>query len=126
MIPHTDYIADQHTDDGLYTYTVIFTNDEAWEYFVCEAENGEHAEEQAVDAEPDATILWVNRGLNFSQENVYEVTITAKITKTITVNALTEDQAAEDAHQVFSVLNDGDPENYEQDTDSIELVWGDN
>ena len=127
---YTDYIPDQYIDEGLFTYVVIyvviFTHGAGWEYFVCEAVDGEHAEEQARNAEPDASILWVNRGLNFSMENVYDVTITATVKKTLRVNALTEEEAVEEAHQIFSVLNDGEPEKYEQDTDDIKLIWGDN
>lgn len=51
--------------------------------------------------------------------NIYRVTITAKITKTIEVEAESEDQADEEAHQSFSVLNDGKDEAYEQDTVEI-------
>jgi hypothetical protein len=50
----------------------------------------------------------------------YKVTIQAKITKTETVEADSEDKAIEMAHQVFSVLNDDVDEKYEQDTVSCE------
>jgi hypothetical protein len=50
----------------------------------------------------------------------YRVTIQAKITKTETVEADSEDKAIEMAHQVFSVLNDDVDEKYEQDTVSCE------
>lgn len=121
--PYTDYIPDQHTNEGLFTYTVILENESnGWEYFVCEAEDGEHAEEQAVDAEPEAVILWVNRGLNFSQENVYDVTIEAVVRKTYRVNAREEYEAEEIAHNIFSVLEDGTPENYEQNTIGVKFI----
>ena len=47
--------------------------------------------------------------------NTYEVMIQAKITKCIIVDATTQEEAEELAHQQFSVLQDGD-ERYEQDT----------
>jgi len=46
----------------------------------------------------------------------YEIEICAKITKTITVEAMSEDAAADAAHEIFSVLSDGHDEHYEQDT----------
>ena len=49
----------------------------------------------------------------------FEVTIRVTITKTLRVEAETEDDAAEQANQEFSVLNDRD-ESYEQDT--LEVV----
>lgn len=49
----------------------------------------------------------------------YEVTIEARITKTYTVSAKNEDQAYENAHEIFSVLRDGAEEHYEQDSVGI-------
>ena len=49
----------------------------------------------------------------------YAVTIQAIITKDILVEAEDEDKAVEQAHEQFSVLNDGDDEYYEQETLSI-------
>lgn len=49
----------------------------------------------------------------------YEIVIQAKITKTVIIFADSEQEAAEAAHSEFSVLEDGVPENYEQDTLSI-------
>jgi hypothetical protein len=46
----------------------------------------------------------------------YNVTVAAKITKTIAVEANDENQAVEIAHELFSVLCDGYDENYKQDT----------
>jgi hypothetical protein len=46
----------------------------------------------------------------------YEVTIRAIVTKTIRVNAKNQEEAAEKAHEQFSVLNSKEPEDYEQDT----------
>ena len=46
----------------------------------------------------------------------YNVTIKAEITKNIAVEANDESQAAETAHELFSVLSDSYDENYEQDT----------
>tara|TARA_R110002012_G_scaffold64687_6_gene169971 strand:- start:1319 stop:1492 length:174 start_codon:yes stop_codon:yes gene_type:complete len=45
----------------------------------------------------------------------YEVTIRATITKTLFVEAKDSKSAAEEAHETFSVLNDG-PEYYTQET----------
>ena len=55
----------------------------------------------------------------------FDVTITATITKTIRVEADTEDEATEQAHQIFTVTNDGGPEKYDQDTVDCEEVKGD-
>ncbi len=49
----------------------------------------------------------------------YEIEICAKITKTITVEAMSEDAASDAAHEIFSVLSDGYDEHYEQDTLNI-------
>lgn len=54
----------------------------------------------------------------------YSVTIRATITKDVLVEAENEDQAYELAHQVFSVLNDGSDEQYEQDALDINEVSG--
>lgn len=58
-------------------YTVIFTQPEStlesglelWQFFVCMADDDEHAEEQCLDAYPDCDILWVNLGLKFTMED---------------------------------------------------------
>lgn len=50
----------------------------------------------------------------------YNVTIRAEITKTIAVEANDTNQAAETAHELFSVLNDSYDEDYNQDTVCIE------
>jgi hypothetical protein len=90
---YTDYVADQHTDDGLFTYVVIMeTPDNYWEYFVCEAEDADHASEQAENAYPDYKELWINRGLNFGMENTYDVTLMGI---TVSVNAISPDEALE-------------------------------
>jgi hypothetical protein len=52
--------------------------------------------------------------------NTYEITIRATITKTYTVEAKNSDEAIELANELFSVLEDGAPENYEQETLDIE------
>jgi len=118
-----NYVPDQHLNDGLKTYTVI--REDAlggWDYFVCEAEDVEHADEQSINADPEYPILWINRGLNFSMEDVYRVTITATVTKTYEVNASSEEEAIEEAIGVFSVLADGTPENYEEEIVLVEKV----
>ena len=50
----------------------------------------------------------------------YEVTIRATITKTYKVEAKNANKAVEEAHEIFSVLNDDTDENYEQDLLSVE------
>lgn len=91
---NTDYIADQYLDQGLKTYVAILENENnAWEYFICEAEDADHAEEQAENAYPEYPVLWINRGLNFSMEDVYEATILRNSEyETINVNAQSEDE----------------------------------
>ena len=112
----TDYVADQHTDQGLFTYTVIreITPLPDWDYFICEAENAEHAREQAENDDFSMPIVCVNRGLNFSQEDVYDITIEARVTKTYRVFAGDVDEAIEQAHDEFSVANDGPHEDYSE------------
>lgn len=51
-----------------------------------------------------------------SKNHDWEVTIRATVTKTYTVTANNEQDAIEQAHQVFSVLNDDIPEDYNQET----------
>lgn len=69
---YTDYIPNQYTDQGLFTYTVIreslppYIN---WDFFICEAEDADHAEEQSLNADPDMPVLWVNEGLKFDMED---------------------------------------------------------
>ncbi len=55
----------------------------------------------------------------------YEVEIIATIRKTVKVEAFSEDEAIETAHGVFSVLNDGDDEAYNQETNSVTRVEND-
>lgn len=50
----------------------------------------------------------------------YNVTIRATVTKTYRVDAKDEDQATEEAHSIFSVLNDETPEDYEEETLHVE------
>jgi hypothetical protein len=49
----------------------------------------------------------------------YDVTITARVTKTIRVEADTEQEAIEQAHESFTTVCDGPDEKYEEDTDSV-------
>ena len=51
---------------------------------------------------------------------IYAVTIRATVTKTYEVEANSEQEAIEDAHGIFSVLNDDTPERYEEETLRIE------
>jgi len=48
--------------------------------------------------------------------NTYEVFIKATITKSIVVDAINKYEAEEQAHEMFSVLNDDYDEKYEQET----------
>ena len=45
------------------TFTVLYREHQTFFEepfaFVCEADNSDHAEEQCLDAEPDANILWI-------------------------------------------------------------------
>lgn len=55
----------------------------------------------------------------------YDVVIEARIAKTVRIPAdevENEDEAVEYAHESFSVLNDGSPEDYHQDTIRVEIV----
>jgi hypothetical protein len=52
----------------------------------------------------------------------YDVTIKAVVTKTYRVEAENEEEATETAHQLFTVINDDTPEDYEQDTVSCEVA----
>ena len=52
----------------------------------------------------------------------YDVVISATVCKTIRVEADDEESAAETAHELFSVLNDCYPEDYQQDTVEVQLV----
>ena len=54
----------------------------------------------------------------------YAVTIRARITKTITVEAEDQDQAIWFAHDAFNVLNDDHDEDYEQETVDMEEIKG--
>lgn len=52
----------------------------------------------------------------------YQVTITAKISKTYTIEESTPENAVESAHEIFSVLHDDAPESYTQDTERVEEI----
>lgn len=53
----------------------------------------------------------------------FDVTIRAVITKTYEVEAETQELAEQEAHEIFSVLNEsGISEDYEQDTMNTELL----
>jgi len=52
----------------------------------------------------------------------YSVTIRACITKTITVEAEDLDKAVWFAHDKFSVLNDDNEEDYQQDTVDVQEI----
>ena len=46
----------------------------------------------------------------------YDVVIEAVVTKTIRVNAIDEDAAYDLAHEMFTVMSNGDAERYDQNT----------
>ena len=46
----------------------------------------------------------------------YDVVIEAVVTKTIRVNAIDEDAAYDLAHEMFTVMSNGDGERYDQNT----------
>ena len=52
----------------------------------------------------------------------YEVVIRATVTKTYVVEAENEDDATDTAHDIFSVLNDGTDEDYDQDVVSVQIA----
>jgi hypothetical protein len=52
----------------------------------------------------------------------YSVQIRAEITKTIEVQAMNEDEAYKEAHEIFSVTSDEWPEKYSEDTLSIQEI----
>lgn len=46
-------------------FTVIYTKaDEpiGWQFFQCQADDADHAEEQCINAYPGCAVLWVNEG----------------------------------------------------------------
>jgi hypothetical protein len=52
----------------------------------------------------------------------FEIEIQAIVRKTITVTAKDQDEAVITAHEQFNVMNDGVPEEYEQDTVNIKEI----
>lgn len=52
----------------------------------------------------------------------FEVTIQATVTKPVRVQAENQVEACEQAHELFSVDNDGSLERYEQETLDVEEV----
>lgn len=52
----------------------------------------------------------------------WAVRVRATVDKTVVVSADDEDTAIDKAHLLFSVLSDGRPESYEQDTVSVREV----
>jgi len=59
---------------GLEPFTCIYEEPGVggWQFFQCFAENADHAEEQATNAYPDATILWVNQGHGRTSQTMEE------------------------------------------------------
>ena len=55
----------------------------------------------------------------------YHVTITAKVTKTFTVDAMDAQEAEEIAHVMFSSEKDIAQEKYEQETQTVTMDKGD-
>ena len=56
----------------------------------------------------------------FGDLRTFAVTIKGSVIKTISVEAENEDDAVEQAHKEFSILADGNPEDYNQETVSVE------
>lgn len=52
----------------------------------------------------------------------WAVMIKATVRKTIEVEADTEDEAIDEAHSLFSVLNDGEEEDYDEETEGVERI----
>jgi hypothetical protein len=48
------------------------------EGFLCEAEDADHAEEQALDANPDHDVVWIEEGTDWGkvQDNYFEHLLT--------------------------------------------------
>ena len=52
-------------------YTVMLEDSDGyWFYFPCQADDLEHAKEQAVNAYPNDKVIWVNEGENYSMDEV--------------------------------------------------------
>ncbi len=54
-------------------FTVIYqdTTDNLlgmWQFFRCQADDADHAEEQCINAYPDSHVLWVNEGYSQTME----------------------------------------------------------
>ena len=59
-------------------YVVLFVDrrtPDILEGFLCEAEDGQHAEEQAIDAYPDCDVVWIEEGTDWqkAQDNYLEM-----------------------------------------------------
>lgn len=52
----------------------------------------------------------------------FEVTVRMVVTKTYTVEAEDEDRAVEECYEIAGVLEDGAPEDYQQDVLSVKEV----
>lgn len=52
-------------------YTVIYEEPAipGWQFFRCQADNGEHAQEQCENAYPKGIVLWVNLGESTTMED---------------------------------------------------------
>jgi hypothetical protein len=52
------------------TFTVIFDTPGilGWQYFICQADDPGHAEEQCLNAYPGASVLWVNEGEDYAMQ----------------------------------------------------------
>lgn len=55
-------------------------------------------------------------------DNVYMVTIQAKVRKTLQIVATSEDEARQIAHESFTTDCDGDEEEYQEDVLEIQCV----
>mgnify|MGYP003658786538 CR=1 FL=1 len=60
--------ARESAERALLAFTVIYTEPQPgnlipfWQFFECQADDGDHAEEQCLNAYPDCFVLWINEG----------------------------------------------------------------
>ena len=74
-------------------------------------------EDTGLSSEPVATLEVSDAQIQEDLEHFsYEVFIKATITKSIVVDAINKDEAEEQAHEMFSVLNDDYDQEYDQQT----------
>lgn len=65
---------------------------------------------------------WTDNNCSIEEMKKYKVTITARVTKGVVVEANSEDEARDAAHEQFTAAHDGTVEKYFEDVDSVEIV----